>query len=317
MKIQKYQWGNPIEEWGSQQKERLQPSNKSKVIQKWNTIGKKPKPESSIEKARKQAQPQRTWRSDVADTFHNIGEGVLALSPYTAVPYYGAKVGQDFLNGNVGVHTALNVSVPLFHLNPNNIYNSGKMFLNNSLDVGNISYYLNKNKLINKPINIPQKVGSESEIYFNNGRVYKYSKSKFKTKGDAYNALKQRMFRNKNPYYIKERTEGITPNSDETYSIVTSQKQMILPKNSRFIDSPEGKLQEQLLKKKGYVRTPISIVKKLPGFSPTSAAYIRMGQSNVFNKGNNYMLDNTLGTNSFITKDGKLFNIDNPRIKYE
>lgn len=29
------------------------------------------------------------------------------------------------------------------------------------------------------------------------------------------------------------------------------------------------------------------------------------------------MLDNTLGTNSFITKDGKLFNIDNPRIKYE
>lgn len=118
MKIQKYQWGNPVKEWGSQWKERLKPSGGSKVIQKWNATGKKPKPESSTEKARKQAQPQRTWRSDFADTFHNIGEGVLALSPYTAVPYYGAKVGQDFLNGNVGVHTVLNASVPLLSYIP-------------------------------------------------------------------------------------------------------------------------------------------------------------------------------------------------------
>lgn len=49
MKISKYQYGNPIEEWGSQWKNRLQPSARSKVLQKWNASGKKPKPESSNE----------------------------------------------------------------------------------------------------------------------------------------------------------------------------------------------------------------------------------------------------------------------------
>jgi hypothetical protein len=132
MKIQKYQWGNPVEEWGSQWRERLQPSGGSKVIQKWNATGKKPKPESSTEKARKQAQPQRSWRSDVADTFHNIGEGVLALSPYTAVPYYEAKVGQDFLNGNVGIHTALNTTIAASpYSKPIQMFNSSKNLLSN------------------------------------------------------------------------------------------------------------------------------------------------------------------------------------------
>jgi hypothetical protein len=40
------------------------------------------------------------------------------LHPYTAIPYYGAKVGQDVLNGNVNWETALNASIPLFHLSP-------------------------------------------------------------------------------------------------------------------------------------------------------------------------------------------------------
>lgn len=118
MKPKMYQLNNPTEEWGSQWKERLKPSGGSKVIQKWNALGKKPKVESSTEYAKKQAQPQRTWRSDVADTFHNIGEGILALHPYTAIPYYGAKVGQDVINNNVGIHTALNATVPLIHYTP-------------------------------------------------------------------------------------------------------------------------------------------------------------------------------------------------------
>ena len=29
-------------------------------------------------------------------------EGALAMHPYTAIPYYGAKVGQDFFNGTYG-----------------------------------------------------------------------------------------------------------------------------------------------------------------------------------------------------------------------
>lgn len=120
MKISKYQYGSPIEEWGSQWKDRLQPSARSKVLQKWNASGKKPKPESSTEytKRRIKEETKRTWRSDAADIAHGIGEGVLALHPYTAIPYYGAKVGQDVLNGNVNWETALNASIPLFHLSP-------------------------------------------------------------------------------------------------------------------------------------------------------------------------------------------------------
>lgn len=120
MKISKYQWGSPIEDWSSQWKDRLQPSARSKVLQKWNASGKKPKPESSTEytKRRVKEETKRTWRSDAADIAHGIGEGALALHPYTAIPYYGAKVGQDILNGNVNWETALNASIPLFHLSP-------------------------------------------------------------------------------------------------------------------------------------------------------------------------------------------------------
>lgn len=120
MKIHKYQYGNPIEEWGSQWKDRLQPQARSKVLQKWNASEKRPKPESSNEytKRRVKEETKRTWRSNAADILHGIGEGTLALHPYTAIPYFGAKVGQDFLNGTYGWHTALNASVPLFHLAP-------------------------------------------------------------------------------------------------------------------------------------------------------------------------------------------------------
>jgi hypothetical protein len=40
------------------------------------------------------------------------------MHPLTAIPYFGAKVGQDFLNGNVSWQTAVNATVPLFHFTP-------------------------------------------------------------------------------------------------------------------------------------------------------------------------------------------------------
>lgn len=109
-----------IQEWGDMWKERMEPTARSKVIQKWNATGRKPKPETSQEYTNRRIKEttERTWRSDAADIAHGIGEGVLALNPYTAIPYYGAKVGQDVLSGNVNWNTALNASVPLFHLSP-------------------------------------------------------------------------------------------------------------------------------------------------------------------------------------------------------
>ena len=109
-----------VQEWGDMWKERMEPAAKSKVLQKWNATGRKPKPETSQEytNRRIKEETKRTWRSDAADIAHGIGEGILALNPYTAIPYYGAKVGQDVLSGNVNWNTALNASVPLFHLSP-------------------------------------------------------------------------------------------------------------------------------------------------------------------------------------------------------
>ena len=109
-----------VQEWGDIWKERMEPAAKSKVLQKWNATGRKPKPETSQEYTNRRIKEttERTWRSDAADIAHGIGEGVLAINPYTAIPYYGAKVGQDVLSGNVNWNTALNASVPLFHLSP-------------------------------------------------------------------------------------------------------------------------------------------------------------------------------------------------------
>ena len=124
MEIQKYQKGNVlnpyIQEWSNQWKERMQPSASSKVLQKWNASGRKPKPETSQERTNRRVKEEtkRTWRSNAADIAHGIGEAALSFHPYTAIPYFGAKVGQDILNGNVGWQTAVNASIPLFHLSP-------------------------------------------------------------------------------------------------------------------------------------------------------------------------------------------------------
>lgn len=100
-------------EWADNWKFRMTPASKSRVLQ-----GKGVESDKEYTERRKREETKRTWRSDAADIAHGVGEGVLALHPYTAVPYFGAKVGKDILDGNVNWQTALNVSIPLFHFTP-------------------------------------------------------------------------------------------------------------------------------------------------------------------------------------------------------
>ena len=110
------------EDWVKEWKFRTTPAAHSKVSGGWASKGKKRNAVESGEQYTKrrvaEESSKRTWMTDAADIAHGIGEGVLALHPYTAIPYFGAKVGQDVLNGNVSWNTALNASVPLFHLSP-------------------------------------------------------------------------------------------------------------------------------------------------------------------------------------------------------
>lgn len=119
-----------VQEWGQNWQERMQPAAKSKVVQKWNSTGKKPNPESSEEytKRRINEETKRTWLSDAADISHAIGETALAIDPKTAIPYFGAKVGTDILNGTVGTHTILDAVTPFGawganYINPNSLLN--------------------------------------------------------------------------------------------------------------------------------------------------------------------------------------------------
>ena len=83
MKIPKYQWENSIEEWGSQWKDRLQPSARSRVLQKWNASGKRPKPESSNEytKRRIKEETKRTWRKGAS--MFTVWEVPIIIGGYT------------------------------------------------------------------------------------------------------------------------------------------------------------------------------------------------------------------------------------------
>ena len=112
--------GGPLFSWQKQDTElidnwkyKLTPASRSRVLS-----GKGVETDKQYTERRKKETTKRTWRSDAADIAHEIREGILALHPYTAIPYYGAKVGQDFLNRNVGINTILNASIPLFHLSP-------------------------------------------------------------------------------------------------------------------------------------------------------------------------------------------------------
>lgn len=110
-----------VQEWGKDWKTRTTAAGKSKVLQQWNANGSRPKPESSQQytKRRVAEETKRTWLSDAADIAQGVKEGALSMSPYTAVPYFGAKVGQDILNGNVGAGTALDAAFAITPFMPN------------------------------------------------------------------------------------------------------------------------------------------------------------------------------------------------------
>lgn len=119
-----------LDEWANEWKFRTTPASRSKVVGGWSSKGDKKdgvETDKQYTERRKKEATQRTWRSDAADIAHGVMEGALAMHPYTAIPYYGAKVGQDFFNGTYGWQTALNASVPLFHLNPQ---------INSTIDIG-------------------------------------------------------------------------------------------------------------------------------------------------------------------------------------
>ena len=100
-----------IKEWSDNWKSR---TTKSRVLQGRGVESDK----EYTERRKRETAPQRTWLSDAADVAHGVREVALAMHPLTAIPYFGAKVGQDFLNGNVSWQTAVNATVPLFHFTP-------------------------------------------------------------------------------------------------------------------------------------------------------------------------------------------------------
>ena len=110
-------WGDTeeqeaVKEWGEDWKTRTTAAGSSKVLHRWNVSGSRPKPESSqhYTKRRVAEETKRTWLSDAADIAKGVKEGALSMSPYTALPYFGAKVGQDILNDNVGAETAIDAA---------------------------------------------------------------------------------------------------------------------------------------------------------------------------------------------------------------
>lgn len=125
-----------VQEWGEDWKTRTTAAGKSKVLQQWNASESRPKSESSQQytKRRIAEETKRTWFSDAADIAKGVKEGALSMSPYTALPYFGAKVGQDVLNGNIWSQTAINAAFGIVPFMPKfvlpNILNSVKNKLN-------------------------------------------------------------------------------------------------------------------------------------------------------------------------------------------
>ena len=116
-----------LQEWADDWKTR---TTASKVLNQWNKTGVKPNPESPQEYTRRRIEEEtkRTWLSDAADIAHGVGEAVISTNPYSAIPYFGAKVGQDIMYNNVGAHTALNASAPFMafginYVNPSSLLN--------------------------------------------------------------------------------------------------------------------------------------------------------------------------------------------------
>lgn len=112
------------------------------------------------------------------------------------------------------------------HFPTNNIKN---LILDYNIGDSNLSYYLNRNKLVQPDI-IGEWVnaGGETSV-FNHAtdpsRVIKISKFPV-SKDDADLLMRSIVRRNKNPYYLKERIEGIQKQDNDKVLVVTSQEKI-------------------------------------------------------------------------------------------
>lgn len=167
------------EDWRKEWKFRITPAAHSKVSGGWTSKGKKRNAVESGEQYTKRRVAEelskRTWMTDAADIAHGVKEGILALHPYTAIPYYGAKVGQDVLNGNVSWSTALNLSVPLLHMSPS-ISNFNKPFI--IKNKAKASDLVNNDKYVTDDIIEGAKEGfKDSYKYYSSEEYLKHLKS--------------------------------------------------------------------------------------------------------------------------------------------
>ncbi len=202
----------------------------------------------------------------------------------------------------------------------------GKEIGNKALDYTfnngfNLSYILNKNKTID--LNNLTKIGqgSESTIYDYGNRVLKVSNNSF-SKNNANLYSKSRVLRNRGPYYLKERVEGIIPTSDNTYKVVTSQKKI-----GKTQEAYDPKFLEDKMIKAGYRKVQVNEIPYLPGVqnyniqgAPVYSQYSfldpRRGIS-VWTNGKNYITDVRLGVNTHVVKTpfgNRIVNIDNDAV---
>lgn len=71
------------------------------------------------EKQTQAADNTRTWRSDVADVLHGLGEAAFASNPYTAVAYFGAKALDGAFKNGITPETVVNAgyaAMPWMHV---------------------------------------------------------------------------------------------------------------------------------------------------------------------------------------------------------
>ena len=200
----------------------------------------------------------------------------------------------------------------------------------------NLSKYINQDKLFttNRIGSQLAPGGSEVAVYIDRNnprsRVLKISK-KGMSKEQADKYMQARVLRNKQPYYAKERVEGLIDNGDGTFIPVTSQKYIDLSKALPKNDMKAIKIQTELMEKKGFKRVPIQEHSNLPGANKivngepiyqswasfkSIAPDHRSITSHVFSNGKFYTMDNRLGLNSFVVphlppiKPYRLINID-------
>ena len=182
----------------------------------------------------------------------------------------GQNFGDYIANGNKGIgrNVLLNTAFDLgtgvgIKLFP-------KMYeyaLDQTIGDFNLSYLLNKNKQFNtNKIGDLIGQGGESKVYKDLTNANRVIKETRPIKNSYYKTYtKSRVRRNINPYYLKERIEGFKDNADGTKTLYVSQRK-INPNiiiDDKDIKDPI-KLQDELMKKKGFKRLSVKEITELP-----------------------------------------------------